>query len=217
MNQAFMQNSRSRHGPDDILSPLGTRSERVNPIASRVSDLRGKTVGLLDNSKQNASVLLDEIGKILVRDYGVARIVRQAKPTAARPGGDFGVIDPLVEECDAVVNAYGDCGSCTSWCVHDSVTLENRGIPCATVNTREFVKLGQSEAIALGLPGLPIVTVPHPIGDAPEADVREKARAVAAEIVAALTEDARELEAHYTNRYVLSTEALQSQNLACPL
>jgi hypothetical protein len=203
--------------PADILSPLGSRSQKVDPIAQRVGSLQGKVVGLLDNSKQNASVLLDEIGQILVRDHGVARIVRKAKPTAARSAGYFGLIDPIVEECDAVVNAYGDCGSCTSWCVHDSVTLERRGIPCATINTREFVKLGQSEAIALGLPGLPIITVPHPIGDAPATSVREKARAIADEVVRILTDDARAVEADYTNRYIASREALQGKDLACPL
>jgi hypothetical protein len=202
---------------DDIMNPVAFRNENVNPIASRVGSLAGKVVGLLDNSKQNASVLLDETGQILLRDHGVARIVRQAKLTAARPGEYFGVIEPLVAECDAVVNAYGDCGSCTSWCVHDSVTLERRGIPCATVNTHEFVRLGQSEAIALGLPGLPIVTVPHPIGDAPEASVREKARAVAAEIVDVLTRDARAIEADYTNRYMASADELQGKDLACPI
>jgi hypothetical protein len=202
---------------DDILDPVASRSETTHPIAPRIGTLRGKTVGLLDNSKQNASVLLDEIGLILQRDHGVERIVRQAKPTAARPGGYFGVIDPLVEACDAVVNAYGDCGSCTSWCVHDSVTLERRGVPCATINTREFVMLGQSEAIALGLPGLPIVVVPHPIGDSPEADVRRKARDVADEIVRVLTEDAAKVEKDYTNRYLFSREALKGEGLACPL
>lgn len=212
-------NTMARRGtaPGDILSPLGTRSENVDPIAKRVGSLEGKTVGLLDNSKQNASILLDEIGLILQRDYGVIRIVKQAKPTAARPGGYFGVLEPLVAECDAVVNAYGDCGSCTSWCVHDSVTLERRGIPCATVNTKEFVMLGQSEAIALGLPGLPIVAVPHPIGDLPEEDVRQKARNVAEEIARVLTEDAAKVEKDYTNKYVLSKEALKSEGLACPL
>jgi hypothetical protein len=101
--------------------------------------------------------------------------------------------------------------------VHDSVTLERRGIPCATINTREFVMLGQSEAIALGLPGLPIVAVPHPIGDAPEAVVRQRARDVADEIVRVLTEDAPRIETDYTNRYVLSKEALKGEGLACPL
>lgn len=209
---------RSRLGSaDDIMSPLGRRSERVRGIAPRFPSLQGKRLGLLDNSKQNANILLDEIGNILSREYGVSSVTYRQKPTAARPGGDFGVIDALSETCDVVVNAYGDCGSCTSWCVHDSVQLELRGIPVATVNTREFVKLGQFEAISLGMPGLPIVTVPHPIGDQPEAAVREKARAVVAEIVKVLTTDAGELEAEYTNHYIVTGDSLRGENLFCPL
>ena len=33
--------------------------------------------------------------------------------------------------------------SCTSWCVHDSVDLERRGAPVATINTSEFASLGR--------------------------------------------------------------------------
>jgi hypothetical protein len=97
------------------------------------------------------------------------------------------LLDELAESCDAVVNAHGDCGSCTSWCVHDSVELERRGIPVATINTSEFVALGRFEAIALGMPSLPIVTIAHPIASVGESIARERGRDAAGAVIEALT------------------------------
>src|SRR3546814_11162389 len=105
-------------------------------------------------------------------------------------------------QCDAVINAYGDCGSCTSWFIHEGVTLEKRGVPTATVNSDAFVVLGQQEAVALGLPGLPIVTVPHPMGDVGADEVRERAAAMVVQLVAVLTGDGAALESSYPDRFL---------------
>jgi hypothetical protein len=37
-------------------------------------------------------------------------------------------------------------------------------VPTATICTDEFVSLGRTEARALGMPGLPLVVIPHPLG-----------------------------------------------------
>jgi hypothetical protein len=200
---------------DMLLDPVGYPGSDVNPIAARLDGLAGKTIGLLDNTKNNADLLLDEIGRVLLADHGVKAIVSRRK-VGSSPGAPEDMLDELAA-CDAVVNAYGDCGSCTSWCVHDSVVLEKRGIPTATVNTDEFVSLGQMDAISLGLPGLPIVVVKHPMGDLPEPTVRERARGAVDQVVALLTTDARELEAQYTGKFLRESEKLRSGTLACPI
>lgn len=69
------------------------------------------------------------------------------------------MLPELRDECDAVVNAYGDCGPRTSWCIRDSVSLELQGVPTATINSDDIVR-GQADSRALGLPGLPLVSVP---------------------------------------------------------
>lgn len=201
--------------PTDILDPRGTVSADAEPIAERLQTLDGATVGFLDNAKTNADVFLDEVSTVLVEEHGVAETVHRRKSNTAIPADSIAAY--LHEHCDAVVNAFGDCGSCTSWCVYDSVDLEQRGTPTATVNSDEFVRLGQSESRSLGLPGLPIVTVPHPMGDQPEGVIRERARDAVPELVRVLTTDREDLEAAFEGRYLGADEELGDEELYCPL
>lgn len=199
----------------DLLDPCGEVSVEGRAIAERVDSLSGKTVGLLDNSKSNANHLLDGIATVLQAEYGVSEVVYRRKDKSPIPAGS--IADQLAAQCDAVVNAYGDCGSCTSWCVYDSIDLEQKDVPVATINSDEFVKLGQSEARSLGMPGLPLVTVPHPMGDIPEEEVRERARDIVKEVVAVLTTDRDEIEEAYEDRYLGADEELQAEDLYCPI
>lgn len=198
-----------------VLDPRGTVCVSRDRLAGRLETLAGTTVGLLDNSKANADVLLAEIGRLLEAEYGVAETVSRRKDKSPVPADSLGT--QLHDRCDAVVNAYGDCGSCTSWCVYDSVDLERKGTPTATINSDEFVTLGQAEARSLGLPGLPLVTVPHPMGGIPATEVRDRAAAIVPEVVAALTRDPDALEADYENRYRDADADVDASGLRCSL
>ena len=69
----------------------------------------------------------------------------------------------------------------------DAVNFEDCGKPAAVVATTNFVRLATSIARANHLDDLPLVTIPHPLGNSSEA--AERAKAVAAEVVAAITSD----------------------------
>jgi hypothetical protein len=47
--------------------------------------------------------------------------------------------------------------------VHDVVRLERRGVPTVAVATRPFVDEAVEQAQSLGMPGVAIVYVPHPV------------------------------------------------------
>ena len=200
---------------DPILDPRGTVRVEARPLAERVDSLEGKTIGFLDNAKTNADHFLDEVARIFEAEFGVEETLHRRKSNTAIPADAIATY--LDEECDAVVNAYGDCGSCTSWCVYDSVDLEKRGTPVATINSEEFVRLGQSESRSLGLPGLPLITVPHPMGGVSEEIVRERARDAVPEIVRVLTSDPEELADEFEGKYLEAGEDLQDEELYCPL
>jgi len=201
--------------PSIVLDPRGTVQTSGGRITERLDALEGATIGLLDNSKANADVLLDEVGHLLREEYGVAEIVVRRKDKSPIPADS--IATQLHDQCDAVVNAYGDCGSCTSWCIYDSIDLEKKGTPTATINSDEFATLGQSEARSLGRPGLPIVTVPHPMGGISEQQVRDRASTVVDEIVHVLTTDRDQLESEYGDRYLDSDESVDESGLYCPL
>jgi len=73
--------------------------------------------------------------------------------------------------------------------VHDLVDYEARGIATVLVASTEFVRAAEAQAAALGMTDLArrAVYVPHPIQDATDAEVRDKARAAFPGIVEALT------------------------------
>ena len=78
--------------------------------------------------------------------------------------------------------------------------------------TDEFFGLAKTEAVGWGLPGLPMVVVPHPLAKRSEAECGELAGKVLAEVADALTGDAEALEAHYREKTV-ATGAMRYHSL----
>jgi hypothetical protein len=64
------------------------------------------------------------------------------------------------------------------------VTLERRGIPAAVVTTTAFETLAHHEAHTLGMEGLPLLVVDHPLGGESPDGVAEKAARALAQLVA---------------------------------
>ena len=71
--------------------------------------------------------------------------------------------------------------------MHDTIRLENLGIPAVAVATTEFITPARAQASALGRPGFDAVYVPHPIQDQTPEQIAARADAVADEIVKRLT------------------------------
>ena len=62
-----------------------------------------------------------------------------------------------------MLTAIGDCGSCCSACVRDSIALERRGIPAAVIITTEFVRETELTRQAMGMKALEPVVIAHPV------------------------------------------------------
>jgi hypothetical protein len=87
---------------EDILDPVGFQSEAPpKPMAKRLNTLGGKTIGILDIGFPNGSVFLDRVAEVLRSKYGVAEVVRCAKPSPARTADDE--VRRALMECDAIV------------------------------------------------------------------------------------------------------------------
>lgn len=93
--------------------------------------------------------------------------------------------------------------------------LEKAGLPTALVCTDEFGPLGRAESEVLGIGALPLVAVPHPLAGNGGELVRAKARAVAAEIAAALTGSAEALAERYRARFTRLTERRLAGGAVC--
>jgi len=89
----------------DVLSPLGATTGEVKPPARRGGSLAGLRVGILDNSKPNAEVLLGRVAELLVERAGAGPVTLWRKPGASRPAT---VIDEVVAGSDVVLTGSAD-------------------------------------------------------------------------------------------------------------
>jgi hypothetical protein len=90
-----------------LLDPTDREVLQRRTLAPRLTELRGKVGGFLDNCKQNANVLLERMAARLSARYGVAEAVHRAKFIYSRVA-DSAIIDELAERCDFIVAAIGD-------------------------------------------------------------------------------------------------------------
>jgi hypothetical protein len=88
-----------------VLSPLGTTPDTVKSLAKRRPSLGGLRIGVLDNSKPNADVLLDRVAEALAARAGGATIRRWTKPGSSRPAE---MIDEIAAAADVVLTGSAD-------------------------------------------------------------------------------------------------------------
>jgi hypothetical protein len=155
-------------------------------LAHRHADLRGRTVGLLANTKRNAGEFLDAVADLLAAEHGAADVVRRRKLSITDPV-PAGTLAELVESCDVVVVGVGDCGSCSASAVADGLALEAAGIPAVVICSDAFTVSADAMARLQGSPGYGYVTTAHPVAPLDADGVRERARLALPEIVGTLT------------------------------
>ena len=89
-----------------FIDPTAGSGRKRIPLAPRPADLAGKVVGLLDNTKEQGTLILETIGNALRERYGVARVVIKRKEHYSKPATDA-LIDEMVREVDVAVAALG--------------------------------------------------------------------------------------------------------------
>ena len=92
--------------PITLVNPLNETAAVAAVAAPRLRGLGGKTIALLDISKPGGSVFLDRVERILRERYGVAGVIREMKPTFAKPA-PAGVLEKI-RGADAVIEGLAD-------------------------------------------------------------------------------------------------------------
>jgi hypothetical protein len=90
-----------------LLDPTAKAHQDTTPLAPRHPDLHGKRIGILDNTKSNADVLMLRLAELLCQQYGAAEIVHRRK-THAATGATDELCEDIVLGCDAVLVGSGD-------------------------------------------------------------------------------------------------------------
>ncbi len=145
-----------------VFDPRGIVDFTITPRALRKTQLDGLRLGVLDNSKWNANKLLRGAVAALSENIKFAGVNYYVKQSFSKDAGPE-LIEQIAEENDIVLTAIGDCGSCCSCCIRDSVALEKLGIPSAAIITTEFARETELTRQALGMPDFEPVVVDHPV------------------------------------------------------
>jgi hypothetical protein len=157
-----------------LLDPTGAAARAADTtLAPRPADLRGLTVGLLDNTKANASALLSEIDEQLRDRCRTGQSRRYTKDYFGTPVKD-GLRAQITDECDLVITAIGDCGSCSAATVADGLLFERAGVPAVTIISDAFLLSGQGMAALQGFPGYEFLAVRHPVASLDAAQIRDR-------------------------------------------
>ena len=90
-----------------ILDPCPEDIPEEKSLSAELPSLEGKVVGLLENRKYHADSFLEELQKVLEKDYHAKKVVYARKFTFSAPCADE-TIDSLIEECDVVIHGISD-------------------------------------------------------------------------------------------------------------
>ena len=146
--------------------------------------LEGRTIGLMDIGKMRGDEFIDRLEQVFVARGQKVR--RYRKPTNTRTA-PVEMLQAIAAECDLVVIALSDCGSCTSCSTHDLNDLDQRGIAGVSVLTTEFRDAFAKQCRAIGFDGASVF-VPHPMQNRTMAELHGLADDCLAEILARLGE-----------------------------
>jgi len=150
-----------------LRDPTAEIASELRPRRQPIEALEGKRIALLDIGKMRGDEFIDRL-ELLMRARGIATR-RYKKPTNTRVAPTETIHD-ITLNCDAVVIALSDCGSCTSCSTHDLFGLDGRGIPGVNVITQEFADAFEVQRRAIGFDGAAVV-IPHPIQNRTRAEL----------------------------------------------
>ena len=89
-----------------VFEPTASERIDIDLLASRPDTLNGKVLGLLNNTKDQSDIILDQLEHQLKDQFDDAEIKYYRKPSVSGMAGSMK--DRLVEEVDLLITATGD-------------------------------------------------------------------------------------------------------------
>lgn len=157
----------------EVFDPRGALRFDDAPVSERKKSLKTLRLGILDNSKWNANKLLRGAAAALGEDIDFAAVNYYVKHSFSKDATPE-LIAKIAAENDVVLTAIGDCGSCCSACIRDSIALERLGVPSAAIITTEFVRETELTRQAVGMKALEPVVITHPVSSITQEEVAQR-------------------------------------------
>jgi hypothetical protein len=92
--------------PIIVLDPTAQSENTALHYAPLLPSLEGRRVGILDNRKANADLLLEEVERMMRSRYGVQACVHVRKSDFSRPAAPALLAE--LSSCDLVITGVGD-------------------------------------------------------------------------------------------------------------
>jgi hypothetical protein len=146
-------------------------------------------VGFAANSLPGSTDFLAALSSgILARLPGTSAWFQDKGDTPQRSSDPLSELElaDVADSCDAVVLAYGHCGSCTSATVRDAVALARLGRPVVAIVIPSFAAEATQVARAAGMPDVPVYVLPGPMISRPAVERAAVAEAVVDDVFACL-------------------------------
>ncbi len=89
----------------EIYDPSVVTTKGVTP-AQRLASVAGKVVGLYDNTKEQADVILEAAGDDLKARYGVKEVINFRGVHYSKPA-PLNTLEDMARKCDIVICALG--------------------------------------------------------------------------------------------------------------
>ena len=89
-----------------FIDPTAGGSRVRIALAPRPMDLAGKVVGLIDNTKEQADVILATVAEALRTRYGVAKVVIRRKEHFSKPATEA-LLNEMAKEVQVAAAALG--------------------------------------------------------------------------------------------------------------
>lgn len=158
-----------------IRLPVAEKREIVGAPAFTVdAPLAGLRVGLRhEGSWRSWMLIVSEWEQFLRRDGAEPIVVQTGERVGAEGAATADAVSSWTVNVDCGISGLGTCGSCTSWSVHDAISLERTEKPAIVAVCSEFVTHAHNMATHLGHPDLKVLELPYPLEARPDDEVRQ--------------------------------------------
>lgn len=157
-------------------------------LARRPLNLNDARVGLFWNGKNHGDVGLARARDGLAKLFeGISFVDFLGDKGGLTRFASEPLRERIVKECDVIIGATADCGSCTSWLMRDMAEFERRGLPTVAWVASGFVKDAHWSAEIFGCADLAVAEVPYPFTSHDSASIAQMVDDALPQVISGLT------------------------------
>jgi hypothetical protein len=147
-----------------VLDPTSSLLHDIAEPGPEVGALAGKVIGFRIDMLWRSWDWVSEVWAEALRAEGAeVRMWRSMGRTGEEGARMAAEMDAFFAGIDAAVVGLANCGSCSSWTIHDALDAAGRGLPTIAIATAQFEDLARNLARRGGRSGLRLHVLPYPL------------------------------------------------------